>query len=76
MKRTARQTKKARSLMKVARIVASEMKPGDTLVIRTDGISMEDVNRSNLPSVLGCKVLFLPADARLDIVSPSADQGA
>lgn len=61
-----RRVAKKRSLL-LARIARSDLQPGDVLVIRAHEDVPPEVLRQ-ASRMLGVSVLFLPADAKLDVV--------
>lgn len=67
MKRNPRQTKKAARSVRLSRIARADLGPDDILVVRT-GVDGGEHAMEGVSKVLGCKVLILPADARLDVV--------
>ena len=74
MKSNFRQRKKARQAIRMLKIVrAADLKPEDTLVVRMYGggiFASQDQHR--LSAFLGCKILMLPFDARLDVLRVAA----
>lgn len=74
MKSSFRQRKKARQAIRMLKIVrAADLKPEDTLVVRMYGGGIfADEDQRRLGVFLGCKVLMLPFDARLDVLRVAA----
>lgn len=71
MKRNACQAKKAGRAVRLARIARSDLGSGDVLVIRT-GAHVSPGTLDRIVAHLGCRVLVLPVDARLDVVRADA----
>lgn len=74
MKSNFRQRKKARQAIRMLKIVrAADLKSEDTLVVRMYGGGIfAHQDRHRLSDFLGCKILMLPFDARLDVLRVAA----